>query len=178
MTTSLHAEISNFDKFDVQPSQARVGFQMDDVNVTVNFTTDEMPEYSESPQGTKTYAVYKLSCPVRTAYQFTHMGYFTHGMGDLRKDYIRNFLQETSKIGAHTEARTYTYFEDRENGYYSYITRAETADNLTVALFSDFLNVEGNVFVLSQLKILVNNEDVDPESGRDIEFFKSIRFEN
>lgn len=160
---------------DEEAGKATAGYQDKTYRVTVSFPTEEAPEYFQGDGTKATFVVYLLAAEPRTAYQFSHLGRMDRKFEEIRRRYLGTFLKEAEKMGGVTEAETLTLIEDRANRYFSYITKTKANGGVTVALFSDFYVVEDHLYVVSQIKILSDAENESLDSGKNEEFFASVR---
>jgi hypothetical protein len=164
----------NFVSSTEEVSQALVGFHTDTLVITATFTTEEMPEYVEGLGDARSYVVYQLSCPSKKAYQLSHISSESKYFETEKKLYIQKFMKATEKMGLDAEPITYPIQEEAEKGYYSYVTRSSLNNGLTIALYTDFYNVEGHIFVAAQLKLYEQKNKQDLEEEKDLEFFQSV----
>lgn len=160
------------------PSQARVGFHTDRLLITATFATEEMPEYLEGNGVVSSYVVYKLACPSKTAYQLTHLSSDSSQLEKQKKLYIQNFMKSAESMELNSEPITYPLLEEPTKGYYSYVTRGTLTDGLTIALYTDFYDADGHLFVVAQLKLYEQENKQNLEEAKDREFFQSVILES
>lgn len=133
-----------------------------------------MPEYIEGKKDIQSYIVYKLTCPDKTAYQLSHLSSKYSELELEKKRYIQQFIASATKMGLEEEPITYPLQEEASKGYYSYVTRGTLNNGLTLSLFSDFYVIQGDIFVVAQIKFHFQRKKQDLEEEKDLEFFQSV----